>query len=126
MPDPQHDLAPIVELPASQPAPAAATGHGPAFAASGLLLAIALLAVAIVRYRRRGGPVRAVRRLARTADPRRGADELAALLATHAIEPDATWRDDLERLRFGRPAPDDAVQFARLCRQAEAALKRRR
>jgi hypothetical protein len=125
MPDPRHDLAPIIELPASQPGPATSTGHGVTIPVPGLLLVCAMLVAGFVRYRRRSAPIRAARRLARSADPRRAADALAALLAARTIEPDAAWRNDLERLRFGRPGPDDAALLARLCQQAEAALKRR-
>ena len=124
MPDPQRDLAPIIELPAAPPP--AAHGHGALLPMLGLLCLIAILAAGLVWFRRRTAPRRAVRQLARSAEPHRAADALAALVAAREIEPGAGWRQELERLRFGRPGPDDAATLARLCTEAESALGRRR
>lgn len=125
MPDPQRDLAPIIALPPAQPAPKAA-GHGPELMLLGLLCAGVLLVAAIAWRRHRSAPIRATRRLARSSDPRAAADVLARLLAAHGIAPEPAWRDDLERLRFGRPGPDEAATLARLCHAAEAVLRRQR
>lgn len=125
MPDPQRDLAPIIELPAAQP-PTAAHDHGPLLPMLGLLCLIALLAAGVVWFRHRTAPIRTIRKLARATEPRRAADALAALVAASAIEPGASWRQELERLRFGRPGADDAATLARLCTEAESASRRRR
>lgn len=119
MPDPHKDLAEIIE-PAAPP-PAAAQADYP------LPLALAAAAVLLVfiawRFWRRRAPLRALRRLASAPDAQAGAAGLARLMAGHALpEP---WRQELERLRFARPAPDAATTLARLCREAEGFLRAR-
>lgn len=154
MPDPHKDLADIVE-PALDIAPPAEIGLALPLV---LVLAGILLALAIWRFRRRGAPLRALRRLAEmdeTADPQAGGEALGRLMEPilspsprHGIPPLsqrgksdissgssiaplaedpalAAWRQNLERLRFGPPAPDAAATLARLCREAEAWLKSR-
>jgi len=126
MPDPQRDLAPIIELPAAKPSQVA---HSHLPVESGLVAAgLLLVGLSAWWYWRRTTPLRKLRRLARTsASPRVGADALAVLMAARpAVILDPAWHRGLERLRFGRSGPDDAEVLARLCREAAAALRRRR
>lgn len=126
MPDPHKDLAGIIE-PSAPPAPLPAdyTPHlALAFAALLFILAAAWL------WRRRA-PLRALRRLARCADVPVAAAALARLMATRQAP--ESWRLELERLRFARPAPEVApyatpqatATLARLCREAEGFLRAR-
>lgn len=127
MADPQRDLAPIIEPQAAPvPAPHADGGTTPALVLGVIVVGLALVA-GFVRYRRRTAPLRQVRRLARATEPRAGADALAGLIAARSPAGlDPAWFGDLERLRFGRPGPDDTAVFARLCQDAERVLTRRR
>lgn len=122
MPDPHKDLAAIIEPAAPPPAASFATS-----ADYPLPLALAAAAVLLVfiawRFWRRRAPLRALRRLASAPDAQAGAAGLARLMAGRVVpEP---WRQDLERLRFARPAPDAATTLARLCREAEGLLRAR-
>ncbi len=115
MPDPQRDLAAIIEPPPPAQAPA-----GPDLSMPLALGVIAALLRAVVYgYWRRQAPRRALRRLARSADPVLGARELARLLPRLPVQPDPDWLARLEALRFGRPSPDAAAILARLCAEAE-------
>jgi hypothetical protein len=121
MPDPQRDIAPIIE-PAAPPVPPAGPDYILPIAMSfGGLLLIAALAW---RWRRRA-PLRALRRLAHAPDQVAAADALAALVSRSPIAPPPDWQGELERLRFALPAADAADSLARLCRQAETFLRAR-
>jgi hypothetical protein len=118
MPDPHKDLAEIIEpdvLPAAAPTDIALP----------LLLActVVLLLLAVWWLWRRRDPVRALRRLARSAEIEIAAAALARLMETRLV-PDA-WRQELDRLRFARPAPDAAAKLARLCQEAEEYVQAR-
>ncbi len=119
MPDPQRDIAPIIE-PAAPPLPPAGadTTLAIALGAGGLLLAIWLY-----RLWRRRAPLRALRRLAQASDPIAGANALAALMASQGIAPPAFWQEELELLRFGPPGEDADAILARLCQGAESMLR---
>jgi hypothetical protein len=118
MPDPQRDIAPIIE-PAAPPLPPA----GPDYTLAIVLgLAAAVLAGWLYWHWRRRAPLRALRKLAQAADPVAGADALAALVASRHITPPAFWQEELEMLRFGPPAEDADAILARLCQGAESML----
>ncbi|MDD5390418.1 MAG: hypothetical protein PHD37_13810 [Gallionellaceae bacterium] len=119
MPDPHKDLAEIIE-PSAPPVAAARADYAPLF----LLAAVVVLLVVIAWwFWRRRAPLRALRRLARSPDTQAGAAGLARLTEGRAVP--ESWRMDLERLRFARPAPDAAATLARLCREAEGLLRAR-
>jgi hypothetical protein len=120
MPDPQKDLAAIVE-PAMPPAPPPQADWAGPLALAGALVLLALFAA--WRWRARA-PLRELRRLATDPDPPRAAHALARLVRARADQPDAAWQRDLERLRFASPASDAGATLARLCREAEAWLRR--
>lgn len=116
MADPQRDLAPIIEPPAFVvPGAADAPPLGSVAATVALVL---VLALAYVLWWRPRAPLRALRRLPRSADPVAAGDELAALARRHAIAPDAAWHAELDRLRFGPSPADASTLLARLCRDA--------
>lgn len=121
MPDPQRDIAPIIE-PAAPPMPPAPPDFGPAI---GLAACALLLAVWLHWRWRKRAPLRALRRLACASDPVAGADALAALMASQRVTPPAQWQAELELLRFGPPAEDAQAVLARLCQGAESMLKGR-
>lgn len=119
MPDPQRDIAPIIEPAAPPVAPAGLDYTLPILLGMGGLLLLAALAW---RWRRRA-PLRALRKLAHAPDPVAAADALAALLASQGIAPPAYWQSELERLRFGPPVEYANAILARLCRVAESFLR---
>lgn len=121
MPDPQRDIAPIIE-PAAPPAAPVPPDHTLAIA---LAVGGLLLALAAYRYWRRRAPLRALRRVAKTADPVAGADALAALIASRGISPPAFWQEELELLRFGPPVEDADAMLSQLCQGAESLLRGR-
>ena len=121
MPDPQRDIAPIIE-PAAPPMPPAAPDYTPAVALG--LGGLLLLAVLVWHWRRRA-PLRALHRIASASDPIEGANALAALLASQRITPPRFWQEELELLRFGPPAEYADDVLARLCQGAEVFLKMR-
>jgi hypothetical protein len=125
MADPQREIAPIIE-PAAPSVPAGA-GDVPAVGiiAAVIVLLLVLAAVALWRWRQQA-PLRALRKLPAIASPVAAADALAAIIRRANITLDAHWQADLARLRFGPPFADAPAVLARLCRDAEAALKPRR
>lgn len=121
MPDPQRDIAPIIE---PVPPVKVPVGHDhalPIAIAFGVLLLLAVLAWHWHRY----APLRELRRLARAPDPVDAAGALARLVTRLPFSPPADWLDELERLRFGPPVENASMVFARLCMQAETFLKSR-
>ncbi len=119
MADPYVILAPIVE-PVLPPLPVNASEPA---VLPGLLAAaaIALLALAGWVLWRRGGAARALRRIARQADARVGAQQLAHWQPRHWPQAPQPWQQALERLRFG-PAEAAAGQtLQRLCAEAQQA-----
>ena len=121
MPDPQRDIAPIIE-PVAPPAPPAEPDF---ILPAALGLAVLLLFAWLVWYWRRRAPLRALRKLAHSANPVEGANALAALMASQHIVPPALWQEELELLRFGPPAKDAEVVLAQLCNSAESFLRSR-
>lgn len=121
MPDPQRDIAPIIEPVAPPALPAGPDYTWPVALALGGLLVLAVLAWA---WRRRA-PLRSLRRIARASDPIAGANALAALIARQGVTPPRVWQEELEMLRFGRPAEYARDVLARLCQGAEIFLKAR-
>lgn len=121
MPDPQHDIAPIIE-PAAPPMPPAGPDYTMAVA---LGLGCLLLLAMFLWYWRRRAPLRVLRRISRASDPVAGANALAALVASRHITPPAFWQKELELLRFGPLAEDADAVLARLCQGAESFLKMR-
>lgn len=119
MPDPHKELAGIIE-PSAPPSPAAQADF-----ALPLVLAFCavLLALAAWWLRRRGAPLRDLRRLARSRDIPAAAAALARLTEGRAVS--EAWRRELDRLRFARPAPDAAATLARLCQEVEGPLQAR-
>jgi hypothetical protein len=122
MPDPQRDIAPIIE-PAAPPAPPA----GPPDYVLPVALSVGglLLIVALVWHWRRRAPLRALRKLAHAPDPVAAAAALAALVASQHIAPPRFWQEELELLRFGPPSEYADAILARLCRSAESFLRLR-
>lgn len=119
MPDPQRDIAPIIE-PLAPPMPSA----GPDYTLAIGLAAFGLLLVAWLYWRwRRRAPLRALRKLSHASDPVAGADALAALVASQRTTPPAYWQEELELLRFGPPDEDAQAVLARLCQGAESMLR---
>lgn len=121
MPDPQHDIAPIIE-PLAPPLPPAGPDY--MLPATAVLCGLLLL-VALAWHWRRRAPLRALRRIAQLPDPIAGADELAALVARQGLKPPRAWVEELEMLRFGPPAEYAGNVLARLCQGAEIFLKAR-
>ena len=121
MPDPQRDIAHIIEPAAPPAAPAGPDYVLPLAVALGGLLLIAAL---VWRWRRRA-PLRALRKLAQSPDPIEGANALAALVSRCGVAPPLDWQNELERLRFALPAEDAAAILARLCSSAEIFLRTR-
>jgi len=121
MPDPQRDIAPIIEPAAPPAAPAGPDYMLPLAVALGGLLLIAALAL---RWRRRA-PLRALRKLAHAPDSIAAANALAALVSRCGVAPPPDWQDELQRLRFAPPAEDAAATLARLCRSAEEFIQAR-
>jgi hypothetical protein len=119
MPDPQKDIAPIIE-PAPPPVPPAGLEYAlPILLSVGGLL---LLAVLVWRWHRHA-PLRVLRRLAHATDPIAAADALAGLVASQGVAPPPNWQSELERLRFGPPIESADAILARLCRGAESFLR---
>lgn len=121
MPDPQRDIAPIIEPAAPPAAPAGPDYSLPLALALGGLLLIAAL---VWRWRSRA-PLRVLRKLAQAPDPLEAANTLAVLVSRSRVAPPQDWQDELERLRFAPPADDAADLLARLCQQAETFLRAR-
>lgn len=122
MPDPQRDIAPIIE-PAAPPLPPAGPDYIlPAMLALGGLI---LFAVLFWHWRRRA-PLRALRKIARVSDPLDGGNALAQLMASQRITPPAFWQEELDLLRFGPPAGNAAALLAQLCQGAESMLRAKR
>lgn len=121
MPDPQRDIAPIIEPLAPPMLPAGPDYTLPIILALGVLLLLAALAW----YWRRRAPLRSLRRIAHASDPTAGADALAALMTRHGVTPPQIWQEELELLRFGPPAEYADNVLARLCQGAEVFLKMR-
>jgi hypothetical protein len=121
MPDPQRDIAPIIE-PLAPPLPPA----GPDYTLPLILaLGVLLLLIALAWYWRKRAPLRALRKLSHASDPVAGADALAALVASQRATPPAYWQEELELLRFGPPDEDAQAVLARLCQGAESMLRGR-
>lgn len=121
MPDPQRDIAPIIEPLAPPTAPA-----GPDYALPFAVAIVAMLAITVLVWHwRRREPLRQLRKLAHAPDPIKSADALAALVSCYPITPTLEWQSELERLRFGSPADDAAGTLSRLCRTAESFLQAR-
>lgn len=121
MPDPQRDIAPIIE-PAAPPMPQAAPDYSLALAiaAGGLLLAAWLY----WRWRRRA-PLRALRGISQISDPIAGSHVLAVLMREYGNEAPQAWQEELDQLRFGPPQENAGAALARLCKDAESMLRRR-
>jgi hypothetical protein len=115
MPDPQRDIASIIEPPAPPALPAGPDYTLPVVLSVGGLLLIAVL----VWYWRKRAPLRALRNLTHASDPVEAANALAALVRNHGMTPPPEWQHELERLRFAPLADDAAGTLASLCRQAE-------
>lgn len=121
MPDPQRDIAPIIE-PATPPAPPVGPDY---FLPIALSVGVLLLLAAMFWFRRRHEPLRALRRLANPPDPVAAANALAALIRRCNVDPSPDWLHELERLRFGPPSADAGDRISRLCREAESLLQKR-
>lgn len=121
MPDPQRDIAPIIE-PVVPPALPPGPDYTPAIAVA--LGGLLLLAALAWRWRRRA-PLRNLRKLAHAPDPVAAANALAALSGRFRVAPPQDWQDELERLRFGPPVEDAAAVLLRLCGRAEFFLRAR-
>ncbi len=121
MPDPQRDIAPIIEPAAPSMPPAGPDCTLPAMLALGGLI---LFAVLFWHWRRRA-PLRALRKISHASDPFAGANALAELMASQRITPPAFWQEELELLRFGPPADDAAAMLSQLCQGAESLLRAR-
>jgi hypothetical protein len=72
---------------------------------------------------RRKAPLRSLRRIARNADARAGAAELARWQARHWPQAPQDWLQALERLRFGPPGADARAVLQRQCAEAQAARR---
>ncbi|MEW6133325.1 MAG: hypothetical protein AB1591_09220 [Pseudomonadota bacterium] len=121
MPDPQRDIAPIIE-PAAPPLPP----PGPDITlAIGLAACGLLLATWLYWHWRKRAPLRALRKIAHAPDTSAGADALAALMSMHGAEMPQIWQDELDRLRFGPPLENADAVLLRLCQGAELMLRRR-
>lgn len=119
MPDPQRDIAPIIE-----PVAPAAAQAGPDYTLPVALGFIVLLGVVVLIWRwRRRAPLRKLRKLAHASDPVKAANALAALVNRYPLALPPDWQNELERLRFGPPAENDADLLARLCLRAEIFLR---
>lgn len=121
MPDPQRDIAPIIE-PAAPPMPPAAPDY-----TLPIILALGgtLLLIVLAWHWRRRAPLRALRKLAHAADAVAGANALAALMRQHGVAPPQIWQEELDRLRFGPPLENADAVLQRLCQGAELMLRRR-
>lgn len=121
MPDPQKDIAPIIE-----PAAPLNAFAGPDYVLPTVLgVGSVLLLAALALIWRKRAPFRSLRKLAQEHDPVDAANTLAALIKKHRIETPSDWQSELDRLRFGPPVEDAADRLVRLCRQAEKLLKAR-
>lgn len=122
MPDPQRDIASIIE-PVAPPLPPVGPDYTllAMFALGGLML----FAVLFWHWRRRA-PLRALRKIARASDPLAGGNALAELMVSQRITPPAFWQEELELLRFGPPADNAAALLAQLCEGAESMLRVKR
>jgi hypothetical protein len=124
MPDPQRDIAPILELPPRTEQPWARTDAiGWAYNADWATYALALCATALLLALgrvlwRRLRPYQHLRQLPAHAHPKTAADTLARLYPQLRGTPDRLWLSDLERLRFAPPHADDAATLTRLCHAA--------
>jgi hypothetical protein len=116
MPDPHKTLAPIIE-PAAPPAIVEAASAWPSMALTGLVLLVAA-ALAVWFWRRRA-PLRTLRRIATQTDTAVAADQLAAWMRAHKIQPAPEWQSALDQLRFGSPRPDAAARLGSLCREID-------
>lgn len=119
MPDPQRDIAPIIE-PTAPPALPEVGDDTLAITVS--LVALLVIAALVWRWRQQA-PLRKIRRLAHDADPIDAANKLAALLKRYRLALAPDWQSELERLRFGPPVEDAADLLEQLCKRAETLLK---
>ncbi|MDH5709002.1 MAG: hypothetical protein OEY75_07775 [Hylemonella sp.] len=119
-------LAPLIEPPLpALPAPSASVFEGAALL-PGLALALAVALLVAGWLWRRSAAQRALRRIARLADPVQAAEALAALAQAGRWQPDAAWQQALERVRFGAPSAAHAATVARLCAELRAMKGTRR
>ncbi len=122
MPDPQRDIAPIIE-PAAPPLPPA----GPDYTLPAMLVLGGLILFAVLFWHwRRRAPLRTLRKIAQTPDAAAGADALAALVKRQGITPPPFWQEELELLRFGPPTQDAPSLLKHLCQGAAAMLRVKR
>jgi|GEM_PF-5408948 len=124
MPDPQRDLAPLIELPPpsstsllslAKDAPWAHPDAGDWAIYALLLGATAVLILKGLALWRRRRPYHYLRQLTTETSPKAAADRLARLYPQLRGTPDRVWLSDLEHLRFAPPHADDAATLARLC-----------
>lgn len=121
MPDPQRDIAPIIE-PAAQIAEPAGLNYTLPIAL--VLAGLILIAFTIWQWHRRR-PLNELNRIFKVSDPVKAADALAALVKRYSINAPTEWQNDLERLRFSPPTVDAAETLSRLCREAQSFLQTR-
>lgn len=121
MPDPQRDIAPIIE-PVAQIAEPVGLNYTLPIAL--VLAGLILIAFTIWQWRRRR-PLKELNKIAKVSDPIKAADALAALVKRYSITLSAECQNDLERLRFSPPTVDADETLLRLCREAQSFLQTR-
>ena len=120
MADPLTLLAPPVgpEAPAVLALPSPAVSTGLVWIVAALLTGLVLLAMGtLVWWRRRWS--RDLRIVRSAATPIAAAEQLARAARRRGVQATAEWWRSLDRLRFGRPSPDQAPQLERLLADAE-------
>jgi hypothetical protein len=121
MPDPQKDLAPIIQPAAPH---VQAEHNGSAIPIVAMLLALTLLVWGLWLWRR-AAPRRTLRRLRTVGNTTEAVRRLAAWARAQSRPLPDAWQQQLERLRFDRPGEGDKVKLDRLLLEAEAWLRRR-